>query len=43
MSGDPLNRIRVTADALVGEVGIGGIKADAPYRCENGRLVEVDR
>jgi hypothetical protein len=28
---------------VVGEVGIGGIKADAPYRCENGRLVEVDR
>ena len=28
---------------VVGEVGIGGIKADAPYRCENGRLVEVER
>ncbi len=28
---------------VVGEVGIGGIKADAPYRCEYGRLVEVER
>ena len=27
---------------VVGEVGIG-IKADTPYRCEDGRLVEVDR
>ena len=28
---------------VVGEAGIDGIKADTPYRCENGRLVEVDR
>ena len=28
---------------VVGEVGIDGIKADTPYRCEDGRLVEVDR
>ncbi len=27
---------------VVGEVGIG-IKADTPYRCEDGRLVEVER
>ena len=27
---------------VVGEVGIG-IKADTPYRCEYGRLVEVER
>ena len=27
---------------VAGDVGIDGIKADTPYRCEDGRLVEVE-